>query len=235
MARPQEIGPDIWTVEGPVVTAALGFAYPTRMVAIRLADGGLFLWSPVALSPELAADLAALGQVRHLVAPNGLHDSFIGDWVRAHPRALAHAAPGLRLRRPDIGFGSDLGPAPHPDWAESIDQAVVGGNRITTEVVFFHRPSGTALVTDLLQQLPPEANPGWRALVARADGMTGPAPSVPRKFRLAFTDRATARRAIRKVLDWPVRQLVIAHGPAVTPDGGRVLRRAFRWLGVEGP
>ena len=59
-------GPDIWIAEGPVVSAYLGFRYPTRMAVIRLpnaegGDGGLFIWSPVALTDELRAAVEALG------------------------------------------------------------------------------------------------------------------------------------------------------------------------------
>src|SRR5919199_2866688 len=45
-------GPDIWTADGPVASFH-GFAYPTRMAVIRLSGGGLFVWSPVALSDAL--------------------------------------------------------------------------------------------------------------------------------------------------------------------------------------
>ena len=60
----------------------------------------------------------------------------------------------MRRKREDIVFDADLGEAPGPDWAREIDQVVVRGNLITTEVVFFHTKSGTVLFTDLLQQLP---------------------------------------------------------------------------------
>ena len=225
-------GTDIWLADGPTVTAALGFAYPTRMAVIRLAGGGLFVWSPVALTEEVRAAVDGLGPVRHIVAPNSLHDTFLPEWQAAYPQALIHAAPGLRMLRADLRFGSDLGAAPHPDWAGQIDQVVVCGNRITTEVVFFHRASGTAIFTDLLQHLPPGWFAGWRALLARADAMTGPEPAVPRKFRVAFTDKAVARRAMARVLAWPVRQVVMAHGAPVPQDGAALLKRAFRWLGA---
>jgi len=57
----EEFGPDIWIVDGPTVTAAAGFRYPTRMAVIRLAGGDLVLWSPVELSNELRAEMEALG------------------------------------------------------------------------------------------------------------------------------------------------------------------------------
>ena len=82
---------DIWIADGPVVTAALGFHFPTRMAVIRLRDGGLFVWSPVALTAELRAGVEALGAVRHIVAPNALHDLFLAEWGRAFPGAQLHA------------------------------------------------------------------------------------------------------------------------------------------------
>ncbi|WP_420325849.1 hypothetical protein [Mameliella sp.] len=61
-----------------------------------------------------------------------------------------------------------LGEVPPADWAGTFDQLVFVGNRITTEVDFFQRPSGTTIFTHLLQQLPEGMNRGWRAVVARA-------------------------------------------------------------------
>src|SRR5207253_182649 len=47
--------------------------YPTRMAVIRLSGGGLFLWSPIPLTDGLRAEVDALGEVSHIVAPNSLH------------------------------------------------------------------------------------------------------------------------------------------------------------------
>ena len=104
------------------------------------------------------------------------------------------------------------------------------GNRITTEVVFFHRPSGAVLFTDLIQQFPPGWFRGWRALVARLDLMTQAEPAVPRKFRLAFNDRRAALAALARILDWPAEKVVMAHGAPVQQDGRAFIARAFGWL-----
>jgi hypothetical protein len=50
----QRFAPKVWMVEGPVVSF-YGFPYPTRMVAIQLTDGSAWIWSPVALTEELAS------------------------------------------------------------------------------------------------------------------------------------------------------------------------------------
>ncbi len=224
-------GPGIWITGGPTVSVA-GFAYPTRMALIRLSDGGLLVWSPVALTDAVRSEIASLGEVRVLVAPNSLHHLYLAEWREAFPSARLHAAPGFRRRCPDVAVDADLGDAAGPDWADDLDQVVVAGNAITTEVVFFHRQSRTVLFTDLIQQFDPGWFTGWRAIVARLDRLTGPEAAVPRKFRVAFTDRRVAREAIRRVMAWPAEKVLMAHGAPVLEDGAAVIRRAFGWLKV---
>lgn len=230
---PTQFGPGIWTVDGPTVKAAAGFHYPTRMTVMRLAGGEIVLWSPTEFSAALREALEALGPVRYLVAPNTLHHIFLADWQRACPDAMVLAAPGLREKRADIAFDGDLDGPPIAAWEGGIDLVAVGGNRITTEIVCFHRQSGTVVFTDLLQHFPPGWFSGWQALVARLDLMVADEASVPRKFRLAFTDRRAAREAVRRILAWPAQKVLMAHGAPVREDGRAFLRRAFAWLGVE--
>ena len=221
---------DVWLVSGDTVTGMGGFAYPTRAALIRLPDGRLWVWSPVGLTSPLREAVDALGPVAHIVAPNGLHHLALADWHAAYPDARIHGAPGLADKRPDIPFAGELGDQPDPDWGGVIEPVAVRGNAITTEIVFFHRPSGTVFFTDLIQHLPANWYSGWRKWIARWDAMTAPAPAVPRKFRLAFTDRKKARTAISQILDWPIQTLVFAHGEPVTLDAKACVAEAFAWL-----
>lgn len=222
-------GEEIWIADGPIAIIQ-GFRYPTRMAVVRLPGGALFVWSPVALSVELRAAVDALGAVAFVVAPNALHHLHLGDWQRAYPEARLYAPPGLRKRRPDIRFDADLGDAPPPEWSDEIDQVAVRGNLITTEIVFFHRRSGTAIFTDLIQHFEPSWFPGWRGFVAKLDLMTAPEPAVPRKFRYAFIDRKAARAAIRRILAWPSTKVLMAHAAPIEADGQAFIRQAFGWL-----
>ena len=224
----EQFGEDIWIASGPVITSA-GFRYPTRMAVIRLA-GGLFIWSPVALSGELRAEVEALGDVRFVVTPNSLHGAFLQDWRTAYPDATLFAAPGSRKARPDMIFHKDLGDEPAEGWAGEIDQAVMYGNMITLEVVFFHRKSRTALFTDLIQNFPPGWFKGVQAIIARLDGMTGPEPRVPQKFRVAFTNRRIARAGLARILAWPAEKVIMAHAEPVRENGRAFIERAFSWL-----
>lgn len=225
----RQFGSEIWISDGPGVSV-LGFHYPTRMAVIRLADGTLFLWSPIEMTQTLQREIDQLGRVAHIVAPNSLHHLALGDWQAAYPKACVYAPPKLRSKRTDLKFDEDLSDTAVSAWAGEIEQVVVRGNLITSEVVFFHRPSGTVLFTDLIQQFSDDWFTGWRRHVARADRMVGDEPSVPRKFRMGFVNRAAARQSLAVILEWPVQMVLLAHGAPVTEDAPAFLRRAFRWL-----
>lgn len=227
----EAFGEGLWLVDGPIVEVA-GFRYPTRMTVIKLADKGLLICSPVALDEALKAKIEVLGEVRRLVAPNSLHHVFMKGWLEAYPAAQTYAPPGLRKKRPDLRFDEDLTDLAPAAWGPEMDQVIVRGNLITSEVVFFHRPSGTVIFTDLIQHFAPGWFTGWRAVVAKLDRMTAALPEVPQKFRNAFISRTAARKAIRQILEWPFDKVVMAHAPPVRSDGRAFIARAFRWLGV---
>jgi hypothetical protein len=65
---------------------------------------------------------------------------------------------------------------------------------------------------------------------AKLDLIIEPAPSVPRKFRIAFANRLAPRRAIARILACPAEKVVMAHGPPIDKDAQAYLRRSFAWL-----
>ncbi|MFZ3350328.1 MAG: DUF4336 domain-containing protein [Xanthobacteraceae bacterium] len=222
-----EFGPGIWTSRGPIISF-LGFRYPTRMAVIRLPNGGLFVWSPVALSTSLKKNVDALGSVRFLVSPNRLHHLYLSEWNSAYPSAKLCAPPGLRAKRKDLAFDRDLSDTPK-EWSAEIDQVPVRGS-ILTEVVFFHRESRTAIFADLVQNFPPSWFGGWRGVVARLDGICAPNPGAPREWRVTFFNRRAARASLHAILSWPIERVLMAHGDPVHEDGLSFVRHAFGWM-----
>lgn len=155
---------------------------------------------------------------------------FLHEWIDAFPNAKVHAAPRLKDKRRDIAFDFELSDNTHPGLCAEIDQVVIWGNLITTEVVFFHKESRTVLFTDLIQHFPQDCFKGWRGMIARLDRMSGTVPAVPNKFRLAFVRRRAARSSIERVLQWPVEKVVFAHGAPVMTGGRAFIESAFSWL-----
>lgn len=223
----EPFGPSLYVAEGPDVSF-FGFPYPTRMAVAVLPDGGAWVWSPIALDRHLERAMEALAPVRHIVSPNKIHHLFLSRWAQRWPDARLHAPPGLARRRRDLTFHAELGDVPDPAWSGEIDQAVFRGSLALEEVVFFHRPSRTAIVGDLVQRHAPR--PGLRGLLMRLDHLVGERGSTPREWRATFLQRGPARAARARVLAWEAEQLVVAHGACARHDATSILADALAWI-----
>ena len=229
----ERIDEALWLAEGETISFH-GFAYPTRSVIVRLAKDRLWVWSPIRLSDELRGDIERLGQVAHLVSPNKLHHLYLAQWKSAYPAAKLWGPRSTVARCRELEFAGALGDASPPEWGGDIDQAWFRGSFAMDEVVFFHRPSQTAIVADLIQAFDPaflaRKWPWWARPLARVDGISAAKPGAPREWRLSFFDRAPARSALAKALSWKSERVVIAHGAWARSDGQAFLKRAFAWV-----
>ena len=225
----EEFGPSLYMADGPTVSF-LTFPYPTRMALARLADGSVWVWSPIALTPELERAVEAIGPVRHIVSPNKIHHLFLEPWAKRWPEARLYAPPGLAKRRPELHFDAGLADAPEPGWSGEIDQTIFRGSLFLEEVVFFHRPSRTALVCDLVQRHETARVRGLKGWVMRLDGLVGEHGSTPREWRATFLRRKPARAARAKLLAWQPERLLIAHGASARQGASEILERALAWL-----
>jgi len=225
----QEFGHSLYVADGPTVSF-FGFPYPTRMALARLRDGSVWVWSPIALTPELERAVDALGPVAHLVSPNKIHHLFLKAWSERWPEARRYAPPGLARRAPELAFSAELGDEPDPAWAADLDQVIFRGSFAMEEVVFFHRASHTAIVGDLVQRHDPARATGFKGWVMRLDGLVGARGSTPREWRATFLHRGPARRARSRLLAWQPERLLIAHGACAQEGATQILSRALAWI-----
>lgn len=228
------IGTDIWIVDGPVLQWGYGipvkWPFPTRMTVVRLPDGGIWLHSPVKPDAELMVAIGKLGPVRHIVSPNRIHHVSIGPWSRHFPDARTWASPGVR-QRSDVPYTDDLADTPPPEWSPVIDQRIALGSPALQEVVFFHGPSRTLILADLIENFEDERLHGWLArMMYRLIGVMAPHGRAPADLRMSFR---SGRDQIRAVARWMIecapQRIVIAHGKWFEKDGTAVIRRAFDW------
>jgi len=225
----EEFGPSLYVANGPTVSF-YGFPYPTRMAVVRLSDGTMWVWSPVALSDELFNSVAAVGPVRHIVSPNKIHNLFLAEWGERWPEARVYAPPGLAQKRPDLHFDAELGDEPDPAWSADIDQVIFRGSLAMEEVAFFHRESRTAVICDLIQRHPEATMTGWKGMLMRLDSLVGERGSTPREWRASFLRRGKARAARDKVLGWKPERLLIAHGECAQTGATPIIDKALSWI-----
>jgi hypothetical protein len=220
------LAPDLWELDAPFTV--LGMAIGHRMTVARLADGSLWVHSPVAYSYDLAAALAQFGPVGHIVAPNAMHDTFLEAWFPAYPEARFHGARGFAKFRPDLKFTDTLGDKPDAAWAGLFDQHVIRGMPRLNEVAFLHRPSRTLILTDLVFNLGPDMPLLSRVLLRLNDCYCKFGAS--RLLKSTIKDRAALRASLDHVFAWDFDRLVISHGRTLESGAKDALRTAFAFL-----
>lgn len=225
MSELQALGPEIWCVHRPRRVA--GMQLGERMTVVRLA-GGLWVHAPVEWTASLGAELGPLGEVRHVVAPNGRLDFPLDGW-RAHCRtALFWGAPGLPAALGKFPFSGELTPSPHAEWAGVLDQEILGGLSRRKEVVFLHRPSRSLIVAELALNLVGALDALTRTL-ATLNGCAGRfGPS--RMFKAGIRDPAAFAASLRRILAWDFDRVLVGHGEIVEHGGRHALAAAYGWL-----
>lgn len=229
----EPLGSNLWIADGGIVSFK-GFDYPTRMAVVRLADGGLWLWSLVEKTAAIEAEIRALGPVRHIVSPNKLHYLFLGEWQAVFPGANLWATAATIARCKGLHFSRNLTDEPPAEWKEQIDQFYFANSPFMDELIFFHRGSRTAIIADLSQTFSETFLkrhwPWWMQPIAQLSKMVEGWGYPPIDYRISFRNRATARPKIRELIGKHPEHVVVAHGEVVRTGGEAFLRRAFSWL-----
>ncbi|MBY4678978.1 DUF4336 domain-containing protein [Marinobacterium arenosum] len=224
------VGENIWTFDGGTVPF-FSLPYSTRMTVVRLASGALWVHSPIKLDDALKVQVDALGEVKYLIAPNSLHHLFVDAWQQSYPDAQTFGTAGVQKKRQDLKFDGLLTSADDYPWNDEIGQLLFTGSPAMEECVFFHRPTRTLIVTDLVENFAPQAFKQWQRVIAKAVGVLAPNGKMPLDWRLSFMFGKTAARAhLETILAWQPARIIMAHGLIVEEDAVGFLRRSFSWL-----
>jgi Domain of unknown function (DUF4336) len=177
----QEVVADwVWSFEQ--IQGVLYVVTPLRMTVLRLAEGGLLVYAPIAPTPEclrLVDELVAkYGTIQHIILPtiSGIeHKVFVGPFARQYPSATVYVAPGqwsfpvnlplswlglpagrTRVLSDDHPFGDSLrdGGAERFDWA-ALEPIHLGIGKFS-EVALFDRQFQLLLTTDTIVSIPTE-------------------------------------------------------------------------------
>jgi hypothetical protein len=206
----ESIAPELWAAESEIRFAG-GVVFPLRTTIARLPGGALLLYSPIKPDDALAAEVAALGEVAHLVAPNRFHHLYLRRWKERFPGARVHGPPGLAEKRPDLAFDSVLGA--DSDFAGAFDVVPIGGAPRASEVALVHRPTGTLLVGDLLFNIV-EPRTGATRFALTVVG-TRARLGHSRLWTFLRRDRAAFRGSVERLLALPFDRLVPCHGAII--------------------
>jgi hypothetical protein len=173
--RKEVVKDTIWTFDQ--LQGIFYVVVPIRMTVVKLEQGGLLVYAPVAPTGECVRLLnelvAEYGDVKYIILPtiSGIeHKVFVGPFARRFPTAQVFVSPGqwsfpVNLPLSWLGLpGKRTRILPENSqeapFAEDFDYAILGpidlGLGKFAEVAFFHKRSHTLLLTDTIVCVPAE-------------------------------------------------------------------------------
>lgn len=221
-------------VEGQIWAAERAFMWNGidvggRCTILRLADGSLFVYSPVALDAALADALATIGEVRHVLAPNFEHVKYARQWANAYPSATLYGCPGLTAKFPAVPVAKEVGVGNPDSFLDEFAVTFLDFERnpftqkpFFNEVVVVHRRTGTLMAADFFWNYPSSGMPlGTRAWKFGMDRVY-----LPFYKNLMVIDRDGYEVACRRLLheiEWDA--LVPCHGRFLPAGGKQALQK----------
>ena len=183
---PVHLKPGVYTADRPFYWNSIDVS--CRMTVIELPSSSkknkpdLWVHSPVALDGPTKAAIDNIGTVKYVVSPNYEHLKFVSEWYLAYPNAEFWGCPGLMERRQDIRWAGEIpagyrpqgwkkndekGTEPDNFWdTETIECMHIDveknpftGKPFFQEVVYYHKPTKTLMVTDLWWNYPKDRVP----------------------------------------------------------------------------
>jgi len=228
-----------------------------RGTIVRLSSGALAVFSPVALTPEVKAKLASLGNnLGYIVAPDMEHHIFVSDWKAAFPSAKLIGPDGLPEKRraskdPKIGKETfDVVFKPDTKRATSISaefdhdfEYEYVDAHANKELVFFYKPDRVVIQADLLFNLPateqysrvPEKDrpvPGF--LARQFIGLQTTSGDVKALKRLIWhamsrSNRPSFNDSIKRIDAWDFKIIVPCHGDVMEEGAKETFEKVFEW------
>jgi hypothetical protein len=201
------------------------------MTIVRFDNGDLLIHDPCEISDLVKREIDAIGEVRYIVAPGSYHHLFVTDFQQKYPQAETFLCPGLERKRPDINFDWILGNRPDHRWGNVFDQVVVQGTKYMWEVAFFHKPSKTLILVDLLENIGDDfRHPTslllrfWWKVVYRMWNNPKAAP----EYQMGWGKKDIVKKALNRILSWKPERIILAHGELVESNTQSVLTSAWQ-------
>lgn len=224
---------NVWTVEGPEVSYRLGgvvIPCPTRMTVIKLIDGTLLLHSPVKYTSALDREIKAFGPVSALIAPNSYHYLHVRAWTSVHPNAAVYASPDI-AQKIELAGSIPLSSSAPALWSRDLAQSLIALGKFH-ETIFFHRPSRTLIVTDLMQTFEASrVRSLFIRMLLKVGGATGPNARPSIEIRLAaYRHRNALLAGVQQMIQWNPQRIILAHGPCIQSNAIANIKSAFTWV-----
>lgn len=227
-----------------------------RGTVVKLSNGALAVFSPVALTPTVLTSLTErLGSqdIRYITALDQEHHIFVESWHKQWPNATIIAPETL----PDYRDKQNYFKVPSSNWhlfrkndpaSLSVDPAFDAEfdaeyvhAHANQEIVFHHRPSRTLIEADLLFNLPATeqmsrsgVSPTSGFLTRLFVGLNNTAGDAiwQRRFlwyAISSSDRKGYNASMAKIAKWDFDRIIPCHGDVIETNGKGIFQKVMQW------
>lgn len=223
-----EVAPSVYCLDGDWEETP----FRRRMTLLKLKSGGLVVHSAIQLRNEDYAQIDALGKVEYIVVPNAFHHSDVHHFATRYPHAKVFAPKAaVEKVRKSCEVHGVLPEAWSPKLREEIGCIEFDGTRGLSENVFFHRPTKTLLVTDLVFNMQKEVSGILKLFfqLNRIYKRFGPS----RIFRYGFVNHPkVAAESFHEIMHWDFDRVIMSHGEILNTGGKEALKKGFEEIGL---
>ncbi|NRA68707.1 MAG: DUF4336 domain-containing protein [Pseudobacteriovorax sp.] len=192
------------------------FGIPMRLrsTIIRDGQGRLAIHSPVEFSEDELTSIKSLGTVEQVLAPSLFHHLFLGPTREHFPNAKYLSCPGLESKKKGFSFDGTILDS---KLSEDFDTVLVGGSPKINEVVIYHKPSGTLIVTDLIFNLHGISG-AVNSFFSMMGGVYNKA-TICRLFRFHIRNKSAFSQSLDEINDLPFKHIIMSHGEPIRGEG----------------
>lgn len=219
----KKVDSGLWLISQPVEIGPIKMK--STSTVIRLDDESLWINSPPKLNDQLIEELRILGRIKYVIAPNLQHHLFFRQFLNAFPEAQGFCSPGLKIMNEnDISLNN---PVNFP-WKDEIQGLYIEGLPVLNETIWYHQNTSTLIVTDLLFNFSKD-NKGLMRFFARILGVFEKL-KMSRTMKLMIKDKTRFKDSIKKISDWDIKRIVLAHDQVIEKDCNLKIKDAFSWI-----
>lgn len=254
----RRLTPDILTLSTPFLRFGR-IKIGGRGTVVRMQNGALAVFSPVALTDSVRAELQSLSPgapVKYITALDQEHHIFLESWHKAFPQARViapHSLPELRNKQGYFKIPQDSWLLAQPEKSVGQQQLSVDADfdrefdfeyvhaHANKELVFCHKPSRTLIEADLIFNLPATEqmsrtteNPtsGFLTkLFTYFQHTNGNALGQKRFiwYAASSSDRESFNRSVRRIDSWDFDRLIPCHGDVIEKGGKGIFQKIMEW------
>jgi hypothetical protein len=216
---------NIWELNYPL--SLIGAQLGRRVTILRLQSGKLLIHST---GPFTAADVRAiktLGAPAWLVDVTLNHDTF-SDLGRAAFPEIPYGLPDDFIHVDGERFSLNNPPV---EWGDEIQVIEIAGMPRVREYAFYHRPSRTLIVADLVFNF--ERCSTWTRQFFRWAGGIKEYPGMSRLFASLIADKPAFTHSLDEIMRCDFDRLIVAHGAIIQTNAKQRLSNALKTRGFD--